>query len=110
MKLLTTQEMLDEIMDSFDFQKVATVMEILKWKVYLGNEVYKVPDESELRRLARRDIKSLIENTETSVEDFHWTQCGPFKITLLKEGGLITSITLDFVVTSTFVENTDELF
>jgi len=51
------QEQMDEIMDSFEFDKVASVMQHLNWK-WMDKVV---PDEYEIRKSARRTMKSAIE-------------------------------------------------
>lgn len=49
---------MDDIMDSFEFDKVHSVMKHLDWRWESSNGV---PDEYEIRRLARRTMKSAIE-------------------------------------------------
>lgn len=46
------QEQIDEIMDNFDFNRVARVMDFLGWKWYMKE--YRVPEESEIRKEARK--------------------------------------------------------
>lgn len=48
------QEQIDEIMDNFDFNKVARVMEFLDWKWYLKD--CRVPVESEIRKEVRMNL------------------------------------------------------
>jgi len=50
------QEQIDEIMDSFDFQKVHKIMEFLNWEWYEG-----VPDIYSLRTAARKHLKQAAE-------------------------------------------------
>ena len=53
---------MDEIMDSFEFGDVASIMQHLKWEWRdIG-----VPDEYEIRQSARRTMKSAIECNGTS--------------------------------------------
>jgi hypothetical protein len=56
------QEQMDEIMDSFEFDKVLSVMQHLNWE-WMD---YGVPDEYEIRQSARRTMKSAIECNGTS--------------------------------------------
>jgi hypothetical protein len=56
------QEQMDEIMDSFEFDKVLSVMQHLNWEWKDAG----VPDEYEIRKSARRTIKSAIEYNGTS--------------------------------------------
>lgn len=51
------QEQMDEIMDSFEFDKVLSVMQHLNWEWKDAG----VPDEYEIRQSARRTMKSAIE-------------------------------------------------
>jgi hypothetical protein len=51
------QEQIDEIMDSFDFQKVHKIMEAINWR---WHEVG-VPDIYSLRTLARKHLKTAAE-------------------------------------------------
>ena len=57
------QEQMDDIMDSFEFDKVASVMQHLDWKWKSSNGV---PDEYEIRKSARQTMKSAIECNGTS--------------------------------------------
>ena len=54
MKISKTQRLIDEIMDNFDFSKVAKTMQLLKWEIYMGGdyENREIPDESYLRSCA----------------------------------------------------------
>jgi len=56
------QEQMDEIMDSFEFDKVASVMQHLNWEWKDAG----VPDEYEIRQSARRTMKSAIECNGTA--------------------------------------------
>lgn len=49
---MTKQEHIDDIMDNFDFNKVAKVMKYLKWE--WASSVTGVPEEPELRRSCRQ--------------------------------------------------------
>lgn len=99
-----TQKFIDEIMDEFDFKCVKDVMNFLKWGLYMNGKE-SIPTEPELRRYARNLIEDLIETVEYSVENFHYSQCGPFKVTIIKEGGFIQSIKLEFIVETWIAEN-----
>jgi len=63
------QQKLDEIMDEFNFGKVAKVMEFLKWKwVGVG-----VPCEAEIRKKARMRLQELIcENNKNPNKRSDW--------------------------------------
>ena len=61
---------MDEIMDSFEFDKVLSVMQHLNWK-WMDKVV---PDEYEIRKSARRTMKSAIEcNGYSGTGGFHAT-------------------------------------
>lgn len=63
------QELIDEIMDNFDFDKVHKAMEALDWEWVKDGydkdkpmlEQMSVPDVSTIRRQARRHLKEVIE-------------------------------------------------
>ena len=98
--------MIDEIMDSFNFRKVVETMNLLQWKVYMG-EKYDIPNEYELRKMARNDMWSLVDSVTIDDGPYCWSHCGPFKITIYKENKKICLISLDFVVTSMEVSDDD---
>ncbi len=100
--------MINDIMNNFNFSKVGKVMKFLDWKVYIVNETpeFKVPDEIDLRKMARRllcdAVKNALKLSENTSEDSDWSYIysGPFKVTVLKTKYEIYSITLDFVCTT----------
>ena len=100
--------MIDDIMDNFDFSKVGKVMKFLDWKVSIANGTleFKVPDEIDLRKIARQllydAVKNALKLSENTSEDSDWSYIysGPFKVTVLKSKYEIYSITLDFVCTT----------
>lgn len=56
------QDQMDEIMDSFEFDKIHSVMRHLDWEWKDAG----VPDEYEIRQSARRTMRSAIECNGTS--------------------------------------------
>jgi hypothetical protein len=56
---ITQQELIDEILDQFDFQKVKEVMDALNWTWAIGTEAL-VPDIPELRKQAREILWDLV--------------------------------------------------
>lgn len=100
--------MIDDIMNHFDFSKVGEVMKFLDWKVSIANGTleFKVPDEIDLRKIARRllcdAVKNALKPSDNTSEDSDWSyiHSGPFKVTVLKTKYEIYSITLDFVCTT----------
>jgi hypothetical protein len=56
------QHQIDEIMDNFDFSKVAKVMDSLDWKWSLVE--YRVPEESEIRKNVRKYLSKAFDYGE----------------------------------------------
>lgn len=69
---ITQQELIDEILDQFDFEKVKEVMDALDWKWAIGTESH-VPDIPELRKQSREMLWDLIRS----------------KSRIIKTGGLV---------------------
>jgi hypothetical protein len=57
------QELIDEIMDHFNFDKVAKVMTFLEWKWISAEDG--IPSVGEIRQSARRLLKDAIKNKTT---------------------------------------------
>ena len=65
------QEQMDEIMDSFEFDNVLSVMQHLNWE---WESCKGVPDEYEIRKAARRVMKYAIDcNGSAGTGGFHAT-------------------------------------
>ena len=77
---------IDEIMDNFDFRKVAEVMEHLGW-AWCGSG-YKVPIESEIRSKARELLQDVSRKLPSNVST------GGFRAQSYEDGNL----TLEFVL------------
>ena len=60
---ITQQELIDEILDQFDFQKVKEVMDALNWRWAMGTEAL-VPDIPELRKKARELLWDVIRSKD----------------------------------------------
>jgi hypothetical protein len=58
MKNISKQELIDEILDQFDFDKVKQVMDALQWEWSMESGSH-VPDIPEMRKLARRLLKQV---------------------------------------------------
>lgn len=54
------QELIDEIMDWFDFGKVAKVMETLEWKWASLDTGVAVPVEPEIREIVRKNLTNVV--------------------------------------------------
>ena len=77
---MTAEEHIDEIMDNFDFRKVAFAMEAVDWHWATCEGV---PSESELRKVARHYLK------EVAKHDSYWsTGSGGFMATRYDDGNL----------------------
>lgn len=77
---------IDEIMDWFDFERVAKVMEFLNWKWVSAEDG--VPSIGEIKKSARRLLKEAIKN-KTSIAT------GGFKVTYIPKDDYIL---LEFVL------------
>jgi hypothetical protein len=91
----TKQEHIDEVMDQFDFGRVAKAMKSLDWKWVLAEEG--VPQEWELRREARRLLDHVYDNGNYSKEGTYMTGTGGFEATYSKE---YDNLGLKFIVAS----------
>ena len=64
---ITQQELIDEILDQFDFQKVKEVMDALNWTWAIGTESH-VPDIPELRKQAREMLWDAIRSKHRMIK------------------------------------------
>lgn len=90
----------DEIMDSFDFKKVQEVMEHLDWT---WQDDKTPPDESEIRRNARKLLRLAIEQDESMFT-------GGFAVAIRsgeESGKKWAAIDLAFEIESTFNDGED---
>lgn len=65
--IITQQELIDEILDQFDFQKVKEVMDALNWTWAIGTESH-VPDIPELRKKAREMLWDSIRSKDRMIK------------------------------------------
>ena len=103
------QIMIDEIMDWFDFAKVAKTMELLEWKIFCNND-YVIPGENTLRELARNILMDAVDASEKYEEEYAYVKTGPFKATCFRDESHITSIVLEFVVTDWTSDSDDDTY
>ncbi len=61
------QKQIDEIMDNFDFSRVATMMEAVHWGWGIPPVV---PEEPEIRTEARRHLRQAVENGSSACSGF----------------------------------------
>lgn len=73
------QEAIDEIMDNFDFERVHKVMDFLNWKWFSADANSEVPDPSELRKSARKQIKECLQGS-VDYSDYFSISCGGFEV------------------------------
>ena len=99
MKRTEAQCMIDEVMDYFDFSETLKMMVALNWKLHTENG-YEIPDEHELRVIARRLLMDCIDNSENNKEDYNTVATGPFKVTCLRCDGKLIKVELECVVTT----------
>ena len=64
---ITQQQLIDEILDQFDFQTVKEVMDALNWTWVIGTEAL-VPDIPELRKQARELLWDLIRSNSVMIK------------------------------------------
>ena len=73
-------DLINEVIDNFDFEKVARVMKALDWKWATDNGGYEVPDIYDLRKNARARLKEVI---KSSIEEYDGSgvtiSCGGFE-------------------------------
>lgn len=79
---------IDEIMDTFDFRRVAEVMEYFEWEWCHADGRYEVPTESEIRASARRLLQEVSRNPPANVTT------GGFTARSYEDGNLTLEFTL----------------
>lgn len=61
-------DLINDVMDNFDFGKVAHTMKALDWKWALPGGEYEVPDEFTLRKQARELLTETIESSKNDYD------------------------------------------
>lgn len=84
---LTKQDLIDDIMDNFDFEQVHKAMALLDWKWGMGDKE-RIPDIAELRKFARQRLKEAINNPN------RYSSSGGFVAKQDKDGGLYLGFVL----------------
>ena len=86
---MTKQELIDEVMDNFDFTKVAKAMKALGW-VWATTQ-FDVPTESDIRKQVRELLNKVYDSSIRTEEDctigtggFEATYESDFKVLSLK--------------------------
>lgn len=97
----TEQELIDEILEEFNFAKCKLVMDYLNWTWGFTNQV---PNIQELKESARDRIESAIDgikNSKThSHRDAYISSSGGLKVSVWKNRyGRICDIQLEFILT-----------
>jgi hypothetical protein len=98
-RLEAINEQIDEIMDTFNFEKVKKTMEMLEWA---WSSSYGIPDEYDIKKTARRLLKQLID-----FEDGGVTSIGGFRAELTQKadnGGKWLRVDLAFCVDQTLMD------
>lgn len=89
--LMTNQEIIDEVMDFMDFDKIHRVMEFLDWKWAMSDSELRIPEVFEIRRFLRSLLNQFINENLRTLEQ------GGFRISKVKyEDESI--IKVDFVI------------
>lgn len=91
---MTKQELIDEVMDNFDFGKVAKTMKALGW-VWATTDFY-VPEESEIRKHARELLSTVYDGAIRGESDCT-TGTGGFEATYEIDHKMLS---LKFIVSS----------
>lgn len=90
-------EDIEDLMDSFDFQKVKTVMDFLNWQWVFCNGV---PEIWDLRKHAREQLKTVAKEVLKEESGTFFTSCGGFKASArVYEDCPKIYLSLEFVVT-----------
>jgi hypothetical protein len=107
-------QMVDEIMDEFNFAQVFRAMDALEWKWATVNGGKGTPSIDHLRETAERLLRSAAESRLDRFKDEHWelgiiNATGGFQATAYcdKDKTKITSLNLQFVVTEWNVDLDD---
>ena len=90
-QLTMQQDKIDDIMDNFNFNKVETVMKATNWTWASANGV---PAEHELRKQARKLLKSVSQHYVSELGFRYSISTGGFKATKYYDGGL----ELEFII------------
>jgi hypothetical protein len=96
---MTDQELIDDVLDNFNFDSVHVAMTVLKWKWSLENGL-DVPSKAELRKMARSLMKDAIEKRYEKVSS------GGFSAEFYREE---RKLTLSFVL-ETYETDPSETF
>lgn len=100
-------EMIDNILDNFDFSRVAKCMEVLEWKWWdiPLSENDGIPLEADIRVTARRLLKGL---PDTFIKDSYCTGTGGLYVKAWYENTDLVLMELTFVVADWRVDVNDE--
>ena len=96
------QDMIDNIMDNFNFNRVAKCMEVLEWK---WCDVEGIPEESDIRKLARKLMKQV---PDTFRKEEYYSGTGGLYVRAWYENMELVLIELTFVVAG-WIEDVAEL-
>ena len=91
---MTKQELIDEVMDNFDFNKVAKAMKALGW-VWATTQ-FDVPTESDIRKQARDILNNVYDSSIRTGEDCT-RGTGGFEATYMLDYKMLS---LKFIVSS----------
>lgn len=88
------RELIDYVLDTFDFSRVANVMTHLNWTWHSTDGV---PSEYELRQAVRRELKQMIARNVYS--DHAIMSTGGFEYHVYREHGEVVYLEVKFVIT-----------
>jgi len=100
-KKLTPEEMIEEIMNEFDFERVHIAMNVLNWRWGIGSD-FIIPSQDLIKEEARRLLENVVELTTPysgSVKGPFSIATGGLKATAWKsKKGNITNLELGFIL------------
>jgi len=91
---MTKQELIDEVMDNFDFTKVAKVMKATDWVWATVN--FTVPEESDIRKHIRELLNNVYDSSIRTEKDYTIGTSG-FEATYMLDYKMLS---LKFIVSS----------
>lgn len=101
------QQLIDNVLDYFNFHKVADVMQYMKWQWAFCDDVGSIPTESTLRKEARKKLLRHVQAALDNTDETYICGSGGFVYTVFKEQGNIVAVDLKFCIEE-FQANVEE--
>lgn len=93
----------EEVLSSFDFEKVKRVMHLLQWEWYDGEQL----QEPSLYTIITRASEMLDEAYEKYDGDYFFTECGGFRVLIFHDEEVGDIVKLEFVAVHTEASELD---